>query len=375
MLRLISPSLRMSERQACDVEVRHIYEETAGSLAADRQTRTLPVVLAELFFIGGWVISLIKAASSEPGPTNWVNVEAQSIAISALYLWVTSTVVIASLIGSSQTEDSIPRILHDLEYKLDTFQDKPARRPSIAQRVDVEWCKRSRERAINGGTYSWRPKKWKNGHNGCEVKKTGLFMSSSIGIMFVGCSFFISATLSYLVSPQGFSCRHVTESIVCVFPCGLFNCADMNRRFGIWLLSFLVECACERLLREKAVFWFVFWKDMFCALSNIAIIMLIQWGIMNSCSCWSGWGSTWVHLPQIPEVKSELMYFIRHVAPWIVFAALMLHFLLCVAVIWWYLDAVRVFIQRDDGESNLGWWRDMWARTSHGRAWRARALS
>jgi hypothetical protein len=101
-----------------DNRIRHIYEETAGSLASDRQTRILPVVLAELVFIGGWVISLIKAASSEPNPTNWVNVEAQSIAISALYLWITSTVVIASLIGASQSEDSIPRILHGFEYQM-----------------------------------------------------------------------------------------------------------------------------------------------------------------------------------------------------------------------------------------------------------------
>jgi len=204
----------MSRRRDFNDEIRHIYEETAGSLAADRQTRSLPVVLAELFFIGGWVISLIKAAASEPGPTNWVNVEAQSIAISALYLWVTSTVVIASLIGASQTEDSIPRILHDLEFKLDTLQDEPARRPSLAQRAAMKWCKGSRERAMNGGVYSWRPTKWKRGGSRCETKNSDLFLYCSVGTMFVGCSFFISATLSYLVSPQGFSCRHIPESIV-----------------------------------------------------------------------------------------------------------------------------------------------------------------
>jgi hypothetical protein len=203
----------MTQRPEFDDEIRHIYEETAGSLAADRQTKTLPVALAELFFVGGWVISLIKAASSEPGPTNWVNVEAQSIAISALYLWVTSTVVVASLIGASQTEDAIPRILHALEFQLDTFQDKPVRRPSIAQRTETAWCKRSRARAMAGGTYSWRPMKWRSGKAG-GVNKRALLVYSSIGVMFVGCSFFIAATLSYLVSPRGLSCRHIPESIV-----------------------------------------------------------------------------------------------------------------------------------------------------------------
>lgn len=57
----------------------------------------------------------------------------------------------------------------------------------------------------------------------------------------------------------------------------------------------------------------------------------------------------------MPEVKAELMFFIRHIAPWIVFAALMFHFLFCAAVMWKYWDAIRVFIQRDDGLSNRIW--------------------
>jgi hypothetical protein len=205
----------MTRKRNFDGDIRHIYEETAGSLSADRQTRTLPVVLAELFFVGGWVISLIKAASSEPGPTNWVNVEAQSIAISALYLWVTSTVVIASLIGASQTEDAIPRILHALEYQLTTFQSEAARRPSIAERMEISWCKRTIDRAVNGGTYSWRPLKWTTGYESTrKISTTALIAISSVAATFVGCSFFISATLSYLVSPRGFNCRHIPESIV-----------------------------------------------------------------------------------------------------------------------------------------------------------------
>lgn len=34
-------------------DIRHIHEETAGTLAADRQTKSLPAVFAEAFFIGG----------------------------------------------------------------------------------------------------------------------------------------------------------------------------------------------------------------------------------------------------------------------------------------------------------------------------------
>jgi hypothetical protein len=123
----------------------------------------------------------------------------------------------------------------------------------------------------------------------------------------------------------------------------------------VWLLSFAVEFACEKMLKQRMLFWVVFWKDVAGAVTNIVIIIMVQWGIMNRCSCWSGWGSTWVHLPQLPAVKVELMYFIKHVAPWIVSAALVLHLVFCAAVMWKYRDAIRVFIQRDDGLSNRRW--------------------
>jgi hypothetical protein len=204
----------MVQKLEFEDEIRHVYEETSGSLAADRQTRVLPVVLAELFFISGWVVSLVKAASSEPNPTNWVNVEAQSIAISALYLWVTSTVILASLLGASQTEDAIPRILHASEYNLATFHKGCERRLSIHKRRETGWCKRSIERAIQGGTYSWRPMKWRPSSKEHGVGAKALFAYASVAVLFIGCSFVISTTLSYLVSPRGLSCRHIVEALV-----------------------------------------------------------------------------------------------------------------------------------------------------------------
>jgi hypothetical protein len=75
-------------------ELQYMYEETAYSLASDRSTKSLPVFFAETIFIGGWILALLKAASSDPSPSNWVPVEAHSVAFSGLYLWVTSAVII-----------------------------------------------------------------------------------------------------------------------------------------------------------------------------------------------------------------------------------------------------------------------------------------
>lgn len=123
----------------------------------------------------------------------------------------------------------------------------------------------------------------------------------------------------------------------------------------LWVVSFCLDIVLERLLRRRVISWTVFWKDMIFSLITIAIIILVQWGILNRSVCWSQWGSTWVHLPQIPEVKTDLMYFIRYTAPWIVSAALVFHLTFCVVVAWRYWDAIRIFIQRDDGMPNVVW--------------------
>jgi hypothetical protein len=107
----------------------------------------------------------------------------------------------------------------------------------------------------------------------------------------------------------------------------------------------------------RRLFWIIIGKYTFCALRTIITILVLQWSIMNSPACWSAWGSTGLHLPQMPGVKQELMHFIKDVAPWIVFAALMVQLLFFIAVLWGYWDAVRVFIQRDDDESNMTWGR------------------
>lgn len=121
-------------------------------------------------------------------------------------------------------------------------------------------------------------------------------------------------------------------------------------------MSFVAGNLLERWLR-KGIFWTVFWKDVFFAVANIGVVFITQWGIMNRCSCWSMWGLTGLHLPQLPGVKLELRKLIRQQAPWIVFMAIMLQLIFCAAVAWKYWDAVRVFLQRDDEISNLGWER------------------
>ena len=171
--------------------------------------------------MAGWIISLLKAASSEPSPTNWVNVEAHSIAFSALYLWVTSAVGIGAVIGASQTENSIPRLLQGFEYNMAPFRGYSVpgyrvRRPSAVSREEQDWCKTSTDRAIHGGVYCWRPQKWRGIPEQFDIDPSILIVYTFVAIAVVGSSFLAAAILSYLVAPQGPSCRHIPESIMYV---------------------------------------------------------------------------------------------------------------------------------------------------------------
>jgi hypothetical protein len=195
-------------------DVRNLHEETAYALAADRATKSLPVVFAELIFIGGWIIALVKAMSSELNATNWVNVEAHSVAFSSLYLWVTSAVVFGCIIGASQTEGSIPRLLQGFEYHMADVSGYQARRPSAQEREETGWSRVGTDRAFHGGLPLWRPTKWRNVPTHFGIGTSTLACYSLIAILSVGMSFFTAAILSYMVSPRGPSCRHVPESLM-----------------------------------------------------------------------------------------------------------------------------------------------------------------
>ncbi|KAL8671115.1 MAG: hypothetical protein Q9168_004384 [Polycauliona sp. 1 TL-2023] len=96
---------------------------TARALAADRSTKLLPIIVAEFLFIRAIAVAMGKTTSSAKNTassdTVFVNVEAHSVAFSALYFWILPAVFMGALIGVSQTEDAIPRILRRFQIDLD----------------------------------------------------------------------------------------------------------------------------------------------------------------------------------------------------------------------------------------------------------------
>ncbi|KAK0508450.1 hypothetical protein JMJ35_008726 [Cladonia borealis] len=100
-------------------DLKDVIHRTADALAADRATAFLPIIVAQTFFVAAIVIAVGRTASaaSITSDTVHINVEAHSIAYSALYFWIIPAVILSSVIGVSQTEASIPRILRHIQHE------------------------------------------------------------------------------------------------------------------------------------------------------------------------------------------------------------------------------------------------------------------
>lgn len=91
-------------------DVMYVIRQTAAALAADRATMYIPIVAAQVIFIGAIGVAFAKkaavATANSPSPTTFINVEAHSISFSAQYFWIIPAVIVASVIGVSQVGDS-----------------------------------------------------------------------------------------------------------------------------------------------------------------------------------------------------------------------------------------------------------------------------
>ncbi|KAH8743191.1 hypothetical protein BGZ57DRAFT_361747 [Hyaloscypha finlandica] len=348
--------------------------ELARSLAADRATKFLPIVWSQFTFIVIFILSFWRTQSEPIGPENWVQLEAHSIASSVMFLWLTPAVFLSALIGVSQTELAIPRHLNtsrlrlrhmnlhsDLLEKLPDEIELPEielpeielpeielpeiELPEIELPGEIELdldddskndTKNTTRRLCtmtrieSGGLYSWRP----DLQNGLNCNSRYLFVS----LFLVGLDFSIAVIISATVPPEGFTVRHIGKIITCM----------------IWVLSGLGNFAI-RPLGIKAKYRYTFAKDIVAVLGIITIILLTQAGIYNSCYAWTKFGRVPLMFPQL-HIYAETIYSrIKPTGLWpmITYSGIAIQLVFCFVTTVWYLLAVKVYLQRDDGKSNL----------------------
>ena len=209
---------------------------TGGALAADRATAVVPVLVAETIFIAVFLFDLVRlrgGGEARISGVTFVNIELHSIAFSALFFWLIPTVAMAAVIGASQTEKAIPRILErfrrDLEHTNRTLTENTSELPELTEKN----CD-SKTRWLHG-MYLWQPLRqegistvWENRQSELDLLRhyTGVWLSVRKGLVFiwgpihlalpyliVGVAVMTGVLISWRVPPAGWRCRTLGEMV------------------------------------------------------------------------------------------------------------------------------------------------------------------
>ena len=326
-------SSRRSNNPRQRQDLTRTIRQTGRALAADRSTKFFPIIVAQAFFIGAIGIAIFRTASAAganaSSDTVFINVEAHSIAFSAQYFWIIPAVFLGSIIGVSQTEAAIPRILRRFQVDIERLK--------LSNVVLPNDCLDDKaKRVFHGGVYSWQPQK----RRPSRESMTCHYLSYLVVIIGTMTGMLVSA----FVPPDGWDCRHIGEILI------LFA----------WLLSARLDVMLNHLWPNKddqrKLFWSTGTKDILITIATMGGVITTQLGIFNRCSCYTLWGKTGLALPEMPDVAETLFRRLNTVYPAITFTSLGLELILVpLFICFQHMDALRTFIQRDDRESNAAW--------------------
>ncbi|PVH84377.1 hypothetical protein DL98DRAFT_651609 [Cadophora sp. DSE1049] len=355
-LNRISPTLSLEDRR----RFLEICKLTGNALAADRSTKFLPIAVAEGFFIGSVAVAYGRTRQSAAlaNPQTFINIEAFSVAFSALYFWIIPAVFLASVVGVSQTEKAISRILD--RFKQDLEKEFKNMTVDLPDEVGSRFSTEVRER--EGGIYSWLPVEtqesikqnsytpqchsiepstgWQRVKDICSKAVAIHHGSLTLPLFAVTYSAFTGILISYLVPPLGFECRHIGEILI----------------YSTWIISALLNFIPFGPQQHTFRFNFILIKDIIATLATLTGIIVTQIGVFNRCSCYTRWGRVGVALPQWKSVSGVLSWRIHTAYPAISFLCIGIMLLIVpLMTARQYELAIRVFLQRDDGVSNLEW--------------------
>jgi hypothetical protein len=339
---------------------------------------------AQGFFIGALGVAVFKTATITSTSSVFINVEAHSIAFSALYFWIVPAVFLSSVIGVSQTKSSIPRILNNF-----------ARDPFIADINLPELDDIGKVRIVSGGIYSWNPRSEAIGWTRNLLPIFTVFSGTVTAMLISGnvpaygwqprhCAYatFLSIwILSFLATNWLKQLRNAPAFHRFLPTTWRASDGDLGSRKGplglpvngpprLELRYFgepelqdveqpLLAPPDGQSLDDKYVtFWITFLKDTIVALGTLGALMYIQTGPFNDCASYTDFGHKRLALPGMPEVAAILNSRIQNVYPAIAFTSIGVHALLVpIIVVVLYPLALSVLWQTDStGPSWLSRW-------------------
>ena len=303
-----------------------------------------------------------------------------------MYFWLIPAVILGCLVGMSNTKDSIPDILLDFEQAIDHCfieleTDSQDDQDQVANRMrwrlfdpvgrDDQDDHDENETFIGPdtrnycGVYSCIPEDVRRDliqrlkfrsktKSPSQPRKDAAYFSQALhfldlapGSLTFSILLFLTSQatgllISALIPPKGFWCRDWLEFLMT----------------GIWLFSTLLNHLPTYLRLTSAhhhrlIFYFVLVKDTLLAAVNLGIVIAVQVGMLNRCSCYSKDDTTGLAFPEVNAVEGTLVYGIEVTYPAVAFVGIVFELLILPGfVIWKYKEAFSVFLQRNDGKSN-----------------------
>lgn len=316
---------------------------TAGALAADRATTFGPVLVAEFVFIAVFLINIIRLQSGENKrltSTTRGNIEMHSIGFSALFFWLIPSVYTAALIGTSQTEKAIPRILTRFKRDLRRWKIK-VDLPDVSG-VSTKCSKRrwynpkrwlnpsrwlTSERWLHG-MYSWQPLQRK-------PTKHAIFP-----FFIVGDAILTGVLITYFVPPRGWMCRTWGESYF----------------FFGWLGSYFLSTFISWIPKRDwfphgARFSIMLLKDLAVTSLIIAWILITQIGCYNKPECYMHGDTSGLVLPEQEAAYDKLQRGLRFGGSYVTILSLGIVFQVVLVlgwIYWRYASSIWTLTQRDN---------------------------
>ncbi|KAK3940283.1 hypothetical protein QBC46DRAFT_354278 [Diplogelasinospora grovesii] len=254
-----------------EVEWTPHHKIAAYGLAADRQTKFLPVVGSICLFIGTVGVAYAKLAVSKYNPDSPWHIEIWSIAFSLTVIWAIPAALLGCVVGVPQSEVSA-RVLYQLRMAVPALHSTPA--VMTAEDVaDVRFTEEGFEQGLKSGCLpSWRFNRhthrggWDRIHTASDMTSERAWRLDLLAIVIVlsGCGGAI--WLSWRVPPEGPNCRVWSEISI----------------GGVYIFSFLGDLLISTLPGTATAKKRLHWSMAKDVVATIALTLVILLPILTS---------------------------------------------------------------------------------------------
>lgn len=216
-----------------------------------------------------YLVGLVMAFKDALGTGTNVKPPGNRIAYAMMFSWLIPAVLLSAAMGRFVSRRSSEQILRRFRPTFEPPQLPSTRRSSMFGRR-IKDDDPHEAQPWDGIIYSYRPQKrvFAAGEGGRSPFL--LFVLATLSVFLSVASAF---TISWITPTVGLGCRSLSQLFIGI--------AWLCSAFITWALWKLAVCT------GKYHFWFILVKDILIGGATIMLVILVQFGIFNSCWCWS----------------------------------------------------------------------------------------